>query len=201
MGMMWSRASTHPAQAHVIAALLQVQTLQQLLYSLQNTWKCIFYISAVAYNQIGDNPSSKLRSWGSCLLSKNHSRGFQTFNCWIIRYLCRPISVLCDAASINKQLNKTKTNQSWAALQSPSVLLMLSFSVISLSPFLSLLSQSRTGLENAIWKAPSRLQWTRGWQPAALKRHCSSLFPQKPISETLAQGKSASRTFSPALSC
>lgn len=42
--MMWSRAIvTHPAQAHVIAALLQVQTLQQLLYGLQNIQTFRFY--------------------------------------------------------------------------------------------------------------------------------------------------------------
>lgn len=41
--MMWSKASTHPAQAHVIAALLQVQTLQQLLDGLQKHTDICFF--------------------------------------------------------------------------------------------------------------------------------------------------------------
>lgn len=42
--MMWSTAGTHPTQAHVIAALLQVQTLQQLLYGLQKHTNIYFLL-------------------------------------------------------------------------------------------------------------------------------------------------------------
>lgn len=53
--------STHPAQAHVIAAFLQVQTLQQLLYSLQKAHTRLFLFKCGHLQvKLEDNLSSEL---------------------------------------------------------------------------------------------------------------------------------------------
>lgn len=84
---MWSTAGTHSAQAHVIAALLQVQTLQQLLDGLQK--RTDVYLSAFSYKSNRRQSKLKaeiLRVKGLACFLKIFPEASKTFNCQIITY-------------------------------------------------------------------------------------------------------------------